>query len=423
MRRTRRTVSVTAVVVAALALLASACSTTEKSATTTTEPKTRTTRGITATAVKVGGVIDDTQFAQGGNGAGARFMRANAEGGVAGRTIDYIGVTSDKRDRNQNADIVKRLVQQDQVALVAPVLTSGFGGADFLAQQGVPYFGWGISREWCNTPYAFGVTGCLSNPNPQQENGAWGVLLQKYFGAETNPRQKTVAIVGVDDDASKLGTKAIAASVRAAGFEVIGPFNDIPTATPPADYTQFAQEVLTSNAGKQPDVVLEIMPFNDVNGITKKLNDLGFTGLYVSAVGYDPQLLKVPAFQKNFLVALQWAPYESSAAAIQQMKQDFAAYDQKNNTKTPLNLANAASYWAADVVVAALEKTGQDLTVEKLVAALNGGFSFSQKDALGEVQFPENHEVPVPCLSGVQIKSGAYQEVVPLTCAGLVPVK
>ncbi|MFZ4584012.1 MAG: ABC transporter substrate-binding protein [Acidimicrobiia bacterium] len=410
---------------ASVALVIAGCSSTKKAVPTTTaaaEPATRTTRGITDNSVKIGGVIDDAQFLQAGNGAGARFLRANNEGGVNGRTIDYVGVTSDKTDANTNAEIVQRLVDQDQVAVVAPVISSRFGGAAFLNKTKTPFVGWGISRDWCGSDYGFGITGCLTNPNPTEENGAWGVVLQKYFANDANKNPKTVAVVGVDDDSSKIGTKAVAASVKAAGFTVLGPFNSIPVAVPATDYTQFAQEVLTANANREPDVTLQIMPFKDVNGLTKKMNELGYKGLYESAVGYDPALLQVPTFQKNFLIALQWAPYESSAAAIKQMKEDFAAYDAKNGTKTPLNLANAASYWAADLLLAGLQKAGRDLTIEKLVAAMNNNFSYSVPDALGTVEFPKNHTVPVPCQSAVQISNGAYQPVVPFTCTKLVSV-
>lgn len=415
------------VIIVVLALLAAACATDKDDARsgpgsteTTAEPATRTTRGITDTSIKVGGVVDETQFLLGGHGAGARFLRTNREGGVHGRQIDYIGTTSDTRDANLNADIVRRLVQQEQVAIVAPVLTSRFGGAEFLDQEAVPYFGWGISREWCAGPTGFGVTGCLVNPDPQEENGAWGVVLAEYFDGDTD---RSVAVVGVDDDASVIGVEAVAASVTAAGFDAVTTLNSIPTGVAVTDYTPFAQEVLTVADGSAPDVVLQILPANDTIGLTRKLGDLDYAGLHVSAVGYDPQLLAVPAFGQHFLVMLQWAPFEADVAAVAQMRDDFAAYDAANGTTTPFNLANAASYWSADLLVAALEAVGPDLTIERLVATLNDDFTFAVPGALGEVRFPRNHTVPVPCLAGVQIEGGAYVEKVPLTCAELVPVR
>ncbi|HEX8803240.1 MAG TPA: ABC transporter substrate-binding protein, partial [Acidimicrobiales bacterium] len=58
------------------------------------------TRGVTDTSVKVGGLITASGpttalFTDAEAGARARFERANAEGGVHGRTIDFVGAEDD----------------------------------------------------------------------------------------------------------------------------------------------------------------------------------------------------------------------------------------------------------------------------------------------------------------------------------------
>jgi branched-chain amino acid transport system substrate-binding protein len=54
---------------------------------------------------------------------------------------------------------VRSLVQQQDVFAVVPVATLAFSGARFLADEGVPTFGWNINTEWEGPENLFGEKG------------------------------------------------------------------------------------------------------------------------------------------------------------------------------------------------------------------------------------------------------------------------
>ena len=95
-------------------------------------------------------------------GAEARFDRENAKGGVFGRKIKIGTIADDKFDPTTNVQVSRQLVTSDQVFAVVPVVTIVLGSADYFAQQKVPFYGWGISPQFCGNEWGFGFTGCVS---------------------------------------------------------------------------------------------------------------------------------------------------------------------------------------------------------------------------------------------------------------------
>lgn len=123
-------------------------------------------RGVTADSVKVGGIVSMTSASGYSKkdtdlGAKARYLRANAEGGINGRKIDYLGAEDDGQDPAKNLAAARKLVQQDKVFAVAPMSSVTFSGADFLEQEKVPTFGWGTLPSFCGPRHIYGFNGCL----------------------------------------------------------------------------------------------------------------------------------------------------------------------------------------------------------------------------------------------------------------------
>src|SRR4051794_4480164 len=123
--------------------------------------------GFTSTSITVEGDIVKTSAVGYSQklaelGAKARFERANNEGGVNGRKINYLGAVDNHLDPSQDLSTIKKVVQQDKafavVPLISPVLAQG---GQFLVQNKVPFYGWGITPAYCNTENGFGFSGCL----------------------------------------------------------------------------------------------------------------------------------------------------------------------------------------------------------------------------------------------------------------------
>ena len=123
-------------------------------------------RGVTDDSIKVGGIVSMTTASGYSKkdtdlGAKARFDRANAEGGINGRTIDYLGAEDDGQDPAKNLAAARKLVQQDKVFAISPMSSVTFSGADFLQKQKVPTFGWGTLPSFCGPTYIYGYGGCM----------------------------------------------------------------------------------------------------------------------------------------------------------------------------------------------------------------------------------------------------------------------
>jgi hypothetical protein len=102
------------------------------------------------------------------------------------------------------------------------------------------------------------------------------------------------------------------------------------------------------------------------------------------------------------------------------MQADATKYSPKG---TVLSLPFQAGWFSADMFLAALQKTGKDLTVDSLVKTLNDGWTYNLPGALAEVRFPVNHVVGTPCGSVVQLQGAKWVQVVKLSCGQIVPLK
>src|SRR5690606_6466577 len=122
------------------------------------------TRGVTDTEVRVGALATITGpttslWGDAVSGAKARLERANAEGGVHGRTITMVAEEDDGLESSRSIDAARRLAQNEQVFAVVPAISQVPSYADVLCEEVVPYFGWGFTPAYCNNSLGFGFNG------------------------------------------------------------------------------------------------------------------------------------------------------------------------------------------------------------------------------------------------------------------------
>jgi hypothetical protein len=419
-RRTRVAAGATAIaalLVAASSITAGAQTTGTTGPVTTVAPGAGSAkgaaRGVTATTIKVAGLGDSFLYGGADVGAKARFQRANDAGGVNGRTIDYAGFTDDGGDATAGTTAATKLVQQDQVFAVVPAVTPDFAAGKFLAQQKVPYFGWGLSSDFCGNDYGFGFSGCLV-PEGATSN-AWGALISTTFGAQSAGR--TAAIVTENAPAGQYELTSLTAGVTSAKLKVVyGKAALGVPATP--DYDAVAKEVLAANAGKAPDVVFVVGNVSNVLGMQQALGAAGFLGLFTNQIEYGPNLV-APA--NGATVLTQTAPTESAPGnpAMAQLVADV----QKVAPGLPIDQSVVAGYWSADLFLTAVRKAGKNLTRAALVKAANNKFTYQVANTVGPTTFPAAHSRPTPCGALVASNGTAYAVKVPYTCGRVVPVE
>ncbi|MEV4379554.1 ABC transporter substrate-binding protein [Streptosporangium sp. NPDC049644] len=380
--------------------------------------------GVTATTVKVGGVLTKTSASGYSTkdaeiGARARFQRANEAGGVHGRTIEFIGAEDDNQDAAKGDAAAKKLVQKDRVFALVPVHAPNFGGATFLEQQGVPWFGWATGPQWCGTKTGFGYNGCLA---PQPGAGSqtwWGNQMAELIGGSAG---KSVYVQTSDSSGSKYGGKTISQSFEAAGFELVGLNSGLPAAAPPPDWLPYVNKIMTSDDGGPPDLVVSIIAGTKFNvGLYGALKKAGYKGLISDATSYDAAILADPAIAQaleGVIAAPMFEPFESQAPEIAQLRADV----EKAAPGTRLTQHLAIGYWAADIFLKILEQTGKELTRERFLAAANGSFDY-RNPGFGRIRYPKDHTEPNGCGALVKLEGGAFKVAKNMKCFDNVPLR
>ena len=381
---------------------------------------------MTANSIKVGGIVTFTSangFSEAGAdlGAKARFQRANNEGGVDGRKIDYIGSRDDGLNPSTTLDLARALVQDSKVFAVVPVGAPAFNGAGaYLLAQQVPFIGWATTTPFCHNNDSFGVFGCGVALKPTDiVSDAAGAMMNKALGGAPN---KSVAVIAADTQAGSASLPAAAASFKAAGYRVVFSKAELPSTGAVTDYSPYARDLMAADNGKPPDVVDLVLQTPYVIGVKQALAAAGFKGATTDGVTYDAKLLanaqSRQALQGEY-INTPIEPFESDTPAIKQMVKDIKAVAGSNYQQDQYT---AYGYWMADLFLAMLKKTGKNLTRQSFVAAANDNFTYEVKGGIGQNPFPTDHVAPSPCASLLQVEGNQFVTRVPLACYMTAPV-
>ena len=372
------------------------------------------TRGVTDTEVRVGALATITGpttslWGDAVSGAKARLERANAEGGVHGRTITMVAEEDDGLESSRSIDAARRLAQNEQVFAVVPAISQVPSYADVLCEEVVPYFGWGFTPAYCNNSLGFGFNGCQV-PTIGEYPSSAKVTFQPLLG----DTDKTIVLVGNETESARRGIENIAGAMEEAGFDIVAEMPVLPADQPITDPTPYVQEIMTANDGEPPAAVWYIADFSNTSTMTQAVAGAGYQGLQFNSVGYDPRLKEADMFEGTY-VYLQWLPFEESDHPfVAQMIEDLEEYA----PDAPHSLPTAAGYLAADMFVEALEATGPDLTVDSFLETLNGGdFTYDPEGMFGGSHWPINHVIATPCGTIVKLEDHEYSLAVPLSCA------
>ncbi|MFJ6573825.1 ABC transporter substrate-binding protein [Streptomyces sp. NPDC091292] len=379
------------------------------------------TRGVTSDSIKVGGIVSMTTASGYSKkdtdlGAKARFDRANAEGGVNGRKIDYLGAEDDGQDPAKNLAAARKLVQQEKVFAIAPMSSVTFSGADFLQKQQVPTFGWGTVPPFCGNSYLYGFNGCLVPMPGGTLTQSWPEGLKRVTGGAEG---KSVAILANDNDAGTFAIRTYRQSFKAAGYKVTFAKATVPATSVPSDWSAYTKEILRSDGGKAPDVVVSVMqtPYNI--GLLTAVKRTGYKGVLTDPTDYDPGLLTRSATKKaldGVHVFLSFQPFEQDNAAMRQFKADIRKAAGKD---VPLNMHMMTGYMSADLFLAIAEKAGGKLTLDSFQKAADGYADTGTM--VGDRSLPKGHQEAFGCGALVQLQDGAYRVSAPFKCYPPIP--
>jgi branched-chain amino acid transport system substrate-binding protein len=342
-----------------------------------------TVRGVNGHTITIGGVATQTLGGVTANpgacqGAAARFAIANAQGGVNGYKINYVGCSDDGGSATTSQQDIENLVTHDNAFAVVPFSTFAASGAPtFLNAEHVPYFGWGSANYcgWSGYQYAFSdigaVAGVCSLPGFGTFEDAVAVYAYEKL-LHKSPSSINLAIVGATGE--NFFTTGLEGSAKASGANIVYAGNPIPTppAPPLTDYTPLALQLIHAKTNL-------ILDFGDQTGgliaLKQALSANGYTGDILSPAITDATLsTKTTAAGLNGVYATtldvglpntdaEWAQIKQAAQSV------GASADYTSQ-------AFVSSYAAADFFLKALARVTGPLTTEKLANAINDGYSY-----------------------------------------------
>ncbi|MHB9757810.1 ABC transporter substrate-binding protein [Streptomyces sp. BYX5S] len=405
-------------------LLATACNSTANSGDNSADGAGSSVRGVSEDRIKVGGIVSMTTSSGYSKkdtdlGAKARFDRANAEGGINGREIDYLGAEDDGQDPAKNLAAARKLVQQDKVFAISPMSSVTFSGADFLQKQKVPTFGWGTLPSFCGPTYIYGFGGCMVPMPGGTISQTWPEGLKKVTGGA---KGRSVAILANDNDAGTFAIRTYKQSFTSAGYKVSYAKATVPATAVPSDWSAYTKEMLRSDGGKAPDVVVSVMqtPYNI--GLFTAVKRTGYKGVLTDPTDYDPGLLAKKATKQaldGVHVLLSFQPFESSTPEMKQFKADIAKAS--GGKEIPLNMHMMTGYMSADLFLAIAKKAGKDLTAASFQKAADG---FSDTGTLvGDRALPRGRTESFGCGALAQLQDGAYRVSSAFKCYPPIPFK
>jgi len=365
------------------------------------------TRGVTRRTIVVGGILGDSASKGAEIGAQARLARANARGGVGGRTIEFVGAA--RADDPAGGGFEARLTELNgEVFAFVPAQGAQLDAAA-LARNRVPFFGVG-DPAWSGNRFGFSFVGVSDAPGAKVVSPAWGFQLRRLLGTA---RARRVAIATDDDAAGTVRADAARRALRQAGFAVRVPLRVSTATAPPPDLAAIATMLV---AGDPAGVLVLTSPPVAV-GVSGALAGLGYTGTV--AVGESLYLPNTPEVASGLTVLVPYAAVEARTVATRRMVADVQAFA-PDTAVTPVV---ASGYWSADLFLAIAAKVGRTLTLDHFLSVANGGFRYEVPGTVGQSTWPAMHSRPIPCGALLQSDATRYLVIGSYECGTPIRVK
>jgi len=324
----------------------------------------QTVVGVTATEIKVGNTnpYSGPASAYGtiGKVIGAYIKKVNDEGGINGRKINYI-TYDDGYSPPKTVEMVRRLVEQDQVAFVFQTLGTPTNSAihKYMNQQKVPHLFVATGATKWNDPKNFPWT-MGWQPNYQAE----GQIYAKYV--LKNVPDAKVGILYQNDDYGKDYVKGFKDGLADTAKKLIVSEQSYETTDPTID----SQILNLKNSGANVFFNVTIPKFA-VQAI-KKAHDIGWKPLHLlnsvsSSVGVVLKPAGLEASTGLFTTYYIQDPTDAQWQKLQGYK-DWLAFMKKYYPEGSIvDAFNVYGYSVAQTLVHVLKQCGNDLSRENIM--------------------------------------------------------
>jgi branched-chain amino acid transport system substrate-binding protein len=324
----------------------------------------QTVVGVTATEIKVGNTnpYSGPASAYGtiGKVIGAYFKKVNDEGGINGRKVNYITL-DDGYSPPKTVEMVRRLVEQDQVALVFQTLGTPTNSAihKYVNQQKVPHLFVATGATKWNDPKNFPWTMGFQ-PNYQTEGRVYAAYILK-----TIPDAK-IGILFQNDDYGKDYVKGFEDGLGEAAKKLIVSKQSHEVTDPTID----SQVINLKNSGANVFFNVTIPKFA-VQAI-KKAHDIGWKPThFLNNVSSSLSTVLKPAgleASKGLITALYMKEVTDPQWRNDKAMQEWVAFMKKYYPEGALDdQSNGYGYNVAILMTHALKQCGNDLSRENIM--------------------------------------------------------
>ena len=358
--------------------------------------------GVTSDSITVGSIANVTgplssDFAPIVNGVEAYFDMVNAQGGVDGRKLHLAYQKDDQGSQTTDLTVAQELVEQDHVFAVVGVGTPFFGGAHYLASQGMPAFGYEVSTDWSDGPNLFGTYDSVLNFSTAAPGYAY---VAKRLGA------RSVGVIAYGVAQSAAGCQAAIAGFHKYGIKVGYSDLDFPFGGDPD------ADVLHMKAA-HVDLLFSCMDAYGNIAFARSIQQNGLSMHQVWLDGYDRGTLQqYSSLMSGVYVSIQHVPFEATTTfpgMYPGMDQYIAAMRRYEPAYTYDEIAfdgwiNAAQF------VAGLRAVGRNLTQAKLVAAIDRETAFTGGGVTTPINWTIGHTSSPPpwCAAYVAVQHGSF---------------
>jgi ABC-type branched-subunit amino acid transport system substrate-binding protein len=370
------------------------------------------TGGQAAGSEIVVGGLQDGNYAGINTGFEARITRFNAQGGVDGKKIDFVGVLNDNDSETADVSNAQTLVLKDHVFAVAPIADQvlSTGATQLFAQNTTPYIGWGISPAFCGNSWGFPLTGCESSTTWQST-----LDLTETAQAIGKPvKGLRVAVIGTNNAGGQVGTESIAATNKIQGADVVYSQASVPQ-DGTTDYAPYVQALMAAD----PDVVELVVDFTASVGLTAALKEAGYKGAFWNPDAYVPGLFaSQPSLAQALsgsLVVANFPPSEDGSPAALQMEADLKAIGQPAS----YSLGEAVGWWSAEELIQELQATAAKgpLTQANFEKVMEAGWTITPvTGGVSGLTFPTDQTKSASCYGTLMADGTKYVVKVPFTC-------
>lgn len=307
-------------------------------------------------------------------GIEAYFKSANADGGVAGRSLQLVSLDDGYEPPRTVANTRKFIDDGNVFALLGYVGTpTTLAAKPLIDDAGIPLVGPFTGAMGLRTPV---------DPNIFNIRASYDDETRKIVDQFLFLGLKKIAVFYQDDAYGMAGLTGVQKALAAHGLKPIA------TGTIKRNTVDVAA-ALASILPARPDLIVEVGTYTEVAAFNKAAVDKGYGGQFanLSFVGSEA-LAKALGPAGNGVIITQVVPFPFST--VTPLVREYQAAMIAAGHKNDYDFTSLEGYIDAKVLVQALRKAGKTLTRASLVAALDGMHS----DDLGGfvVRFaPDDH--------------------------------